>query len=65
MILNPIKTKVIIFNPLRKYDQIDQIEEAFQLLEDEINNMGIGPSVETFSRQYVQYIRDTYMSGNF
>ena len=43
----------------------DRIEEAFQLLDDEINNMAVNPSVETFSRQYLQYIRDTYMSGSF
>ena len=43
----------------------DQIEEASQLLEKEIIDMSVNPSVETFSNQYLQYIRDTYMSGSF
>ena len=43
----------------------DRIEEAFQLLENEIIDMSVNPSVETFSRQHLNYIRDTYMSGSF
>ena len=43
----------------------DRIEEAFQHLEEEINDMSVNPSVEAFCRQYLEYIRDTYMSGSF
>ena len=31
----------------------DQIEEAFQLLENETIDMSMNPSVETFSHQYL------------
>ena len=43
----------------------NRIEEAFVLMEQEIENMPGSPSVEAFSRQYLQYIRNYYMSGNF
>ena len=42
----------------------DRIEEAFTLLEDEINNLE-HLNVQTFSRDYINYIRNTYMSGNY
>ena len=34
----------------------DQIDQAFELYEDEVENRG-SPSVETFARQYLQYIK--------
>ena len=42
----------------------ERIEEAFQLMEDEIINFG-SPRIEAFAQEYLQYIRNTYMSGQF
>ena len=42
----------------------DRIEEEFTLLEDEINTLE-HLNVQSFSRDYIQYIRNTYMSRNY
>jgi hypothetical protein len=42
----------------------NRIEEAFQLLEAEIETFG-RPSLEAFARNYLEYIRTTYMSGSY
>ena len=42
----------------------DQIEHTFELLDTEAENLAT-PATEAFARQYLQYIRDTYMSGNY
>ena len=42
----------------------DQIEHAFELLDTEAENLAT-PATEAFARRYLQYIRDTYMSGNY
>ena len=42
----------------------DRIEEEFKLLEDEINTLE-HVNVQSFSRDYIQYIRNTYMSRNY
>ena len=34
----------------------EKIDQAFQLFEDEVENMG-SPSVEAFARQYLKYIQ--------
>ena len=41
-----------------------QIEQAFELLDAEAENLAT-PATEAFARQYLQYIRDTYMSGQY
>ena len=41
-----------------------QIEHAFELLDAEAENLAT-PATEAFARQYLQYLRDTYMSGNY
>ena len=41
-----------------------EIEHAFELLDAEAENLAT-PATEAFARQYLQYIRDTYMSGSY
>ena len=41
-----------------------RIEEAFLLLEDEIPSFGT-PAVEAFATEFIEYIRRTYMGGQY
>ena len=41
----------------------NRIEEAFELIQLEVANMS--PAVAAFAEEYLNYIRATYMSGNY
>ena len=43
----------------------DRIEEALQLIEDEIESFATNPRTEQFGNDMIQYIRRVYMGGNF
>ena len=40
-----------------------RIEKAFELMQQEVASMS--PSVDTFAEEYLDYIRATYMNGNY
>ena len=40
-----------------------RIEEAFELMRQEVANMS--PAVDAFAEEYLDYIRATYMNGNY
>ena len=40
-----------------------RIEEAFELMRQEVANMS--PAVDAFAEEYLNYIRATYMNGNY
>ena len=40
-----------------------RIEEAFELMRQEVANMS--PAIDAFAEEYLDYIRATYMSGNY
>ena len=42
-----------------------RIEEALQLIEDEIESFATNPRTEQFGHDMIQYIRRVYMGGNF
>ena len=41
----------------------NRIEEAFELIQLEVANMS--PAVAAFAEEYLNYIRATYMNGNY